>query len=244
MKNRRSLEALPVLLLAWAAPTLFLVMQPAYGSVHIHLLIHGLLAIAAIFALTALGWWRKAGFCCPYRWSSLGMAAVPLLLIVAAYNGVGFAASHEAVLYGGLALLTAFQEEAWLRGLLLHPLTQRYGTWPGAMLSALIAGGVYLGATLGGADPVVTLIWVAGTVLTSLGFAGLRVRTGTLWPGVVINAALTFTLFAGRGGLVAKSAVSPYYLLMRGISLVAVGLWAAQTLRREERAVGTEQTAI
>jgi membrane protease YdiL (CAAX protease family) len=87
-----------------------------------------------------------------------------------------------------LVVLVALGEEIAFRGVLLHLLAPR-GTAAAVALSSLLFGLTHTVNLLLGAPPagVALQILFAGT--GAAGLAALRIRTGSLWPGIALHAA-------------------------------------------------------
>jgi uncharacterized protein len=177
------------------------------GAADIALTVAGALAVAALFptasawtarlvvvlvlaaAVTALlaatGGWRTAGLITGVRrpgllWLPAAVALAPLV------GGVRLpGAGLLAVLVAGYAL-TGFVEEALFRGLVLgvlHPA----GVWPAVLLSSALFGAAHLPNVLFGQAPAITLAQAVGTFCFGVGYAALRLRTGSLVPLVVLH---------------------------------------------------------
>jgi membrane protease YdiL (CAAX protease family) len=87
-----------------------------------------------------------------------------------------------------LVALVAVGEEIAFRGVLLHLLAPR-GVAAAVALSSLLFGLTHTVNLLLGAPPagVALQVFFAGT--GAVGLAALRIRTGSLWPGIALHAA-------------------------------------------------------
>ena len=135
--------------------------------------------------------------------------------------------------WSSLAFLTAmelvvgFSEELVFRGFILRALL------PGGMTRAVLAssalfGLVHLGNIVYGASVAVTLFQVVGVFAFGVGMAAIVLRTGALWPAMLIhalsNAALRFSyLTPQRLPTPLMSAIVMTLLLIYGAAL----LWRA-----------------
>jgi membrane protease YdiL (CAAX protease family) len=146
--------------------------------------VQALLTLLPLPAAAALGW-RVIGFRRPQK---LLLAAFP-----AATVGFGYVAPAQpqalttvalAVL---LVLLVAFGEEIAFRGVLLHLLLPR-GAGVAVALSSLLFGLTHTVNLLLGAPPAGVLLQVFFAGTGAAGFAAIRIRTGSLWPGIVLHA--------------------------------------------------------
>ena len=87
------------------------------------------------------------------------------------------------------------------------------------------------------ADPLITLLYPAATVISSIFLGWLRTRTGNVWAGSIAHAAnniteynLNRTSFTGSQNAALPAAVSVPILLAEAI--VMIGVVAADTVRR------------
>lgn len=137
-------------------------------------------------------------------------------------------------------LAVGFSEELMFRGVLLGALLAR-GMAP---LPAVLASSVLFGAVhaLNGA---VTGAWVESAVqavaasMSGVLFAAIRVRTGSLWPGIVLHAlwdCAVFLLTAGRAMPQETPEVTPAMLLAPVLFVVPNLLWGLYLMRQADRA--------
>lgn len=153
-------------------------------------------AILAIIPLSLLGWWRQIGFTRGIRRTDSALYIAPFIIIVLpSILGFPIVAGQSSIQIIVLALvaslLVGFTEESFFRGLLLQ-CTLPVGIWPAVLISSALFGLVHLSNILAG------LGWnyVAGQALFAFGFGvllcGLRLRTGSIWPGILFHAAKDF----------------------------------------------------
>jgi membrane protease YdiL (CAAX protease family) len=150
----------------------------------------GLGALAALL-LTVTGWWNESGFNGPSRWRHLHLVSLPLIAVLAAIPG-GVPANWRLLTYGLFTLLVAFRTEAWFRGILFRILVPAYGPRRTVTLSALLFGAVQGADLLAGAAPGVTLVKVLFAALGGYVLGALRLRTRSIWPGMLITALFFF----------------------------------------------------
>ncbi|MGC9670297.1 lysostaphin resistance A-like protein [Planosporangium sp. 12N6] len=179
----------------------------ALGAANIALTVAGALAVAALFP-TASAWtarlvvvlalaaavtallaatrrWRTAGFTAGVRepgllWLPAAVALVPLVGGVQ-LPGTGLL----AVLVAGYAA-TGFVEEALFRGLILGVL-RPLGVWPAVLVSSALFAAAHLPNMLFGQAPAITLAQAVGTFCFGVGYAALRLRTGSVWPLMILH---------------------------------------------------------
>jgi uncharacterized protein len=145
--------------------------------------------------LTALGWWRRAGFATrPTR--STVLPFLPLLLYPAIplVFGPGITMNDPRTLAMATVTMLAvgFGEEATFRGVVLTALRSR-GLMRAAIGSAALFGAFHLMNLWAGLHPVDVGFQVLYTALVGFAFAATALVTGAIWPLVVIHFAIDFS---------------------------------------------------
>jgi uncharacterized protein len=195
------------------------------------------LALLATVLLTALRSWRNAGFHALPSLKDVRLYWVPVLpllpVLIAVVTGMSRMRVDEVAFYLVLACLVGFAEEVYFRGLMLRALVS-LGLWRAAVISSVLFGVMHLQNLLFGADLAGTLLQVAYAAAMGFGFAAVTLRTGVIWPLVVIHALIDFAGFATSGetimGDVSAADVAVYglYILM----FVTYGLFMMRSGRR------------
>ena len=128
---------------------------------------------------------------------------------------------------GCLAVVPAVCEEVAFRGFVLTGLKDRFGAVRAVLASAVVFGLFHVVKELG--------LWerLVGSTLLGLALGWVRVRTGSLWPGVLLHAAnnaliLTVASYEERVGdwfgvEVSEGAHLPPAVLLTAAGLAAVG---------------------
>jgi len=179
----------------------------ALGAANIAATVAGALAVAAVFphasewtarlvvllVLTAAVTVVLAG---TRGWPTAGFharVAQPRLLIVPAV--VALAPLIGGVRLPGAGLLavfvlgyaaTGFFEEALFRGLILGVLRPA-GVWPAVWISSALFAAAHLPNMLFGQAPAITVAQAVGTFCFGVGYAAVRLRTGSVWPLMVLH---------------------------------------------------------
>ena len=184
-------------------------------------------------ALTALGWWRHAGFTRPVTWSTL-WPSLPLVLFIVLnlVSGSGSWVSDPATLAIAAVTMLAlgFGEEATFRGVVLRVL-QPIGLMRAAVLSALLFGAFHLVNLSLGSSPVDVGFQVLYTALIGFTFAATALVTGAIWPLILIHAAMDLANAVQAGvPLAAASTTSPdlasrFLAAVPNALLAAYGYW-------------------
>lgn len=143
------------------------------------------LGVAVTAVLAATRGWGIAGF--------RGRVQNPRLLVLPA-------AVALAPLVGGVRLpgagaltvfvlgyaVTGFFEEALFRGLMLGALRPS-GVWPAVWISSGLFAAAHLPNMLFGQAPAITVAQAVGTFCFGVGYAALRLRTGSIWPLMALH---------------------------------------------------------
>ena len=147
--------------------------------------------LLAALLLTALGWWREAGFNRPSQWRNLHLLSLPLLVGALAFLGgvelVGPALLLPALL--GL-LVTVFSEEVVYRGILWRALAPTGVVR--AVVTTLLLSGVLNLVALGSSRPWPEAVYLT-ILVTCAGFTygALRWRTASIWPVMLLHFVLS-----------------------------------------------------
>jgi membrane protease YdiL (CAAX protease family) len=138
------------------------------------------LAAAVTAVLAGTGGWRTAAFRVRVVRPSLLIlpAAVAVAPLVGGVHLPG--AGMLAVFVFGYAV-TGFFEEALFRGLILGVLRPA-GVWPAVWISSALFAAAHLPNMLFGQAPAITLAQAVGTFCFGIGYAVVRLRTGSVWP--------------------------------------------------------------
>lgn len=183
----------------------------------------------------ALGW-RALGFTAPVNLRLLAYPSASVAFgFLVGFQDVG--ASH-VLLAVALVLLVALGEEAAFRGVFLHALRPR-GVWYAVLVSSAMFGLMHLPNLAMGAPPVSVALQVLFAGLGGVGFAALRLRTNSLWPGIAIHASydLAFRVADIQPG----STHSNMYYMLHGVGFLALAL---VLLRPSVRAKLTTPVAV
>lgn len=178
-----------------------------------------------ILLLTRLHWWREAGFKQSTTRRKL-LAFLPLLflpVLVIATSGLKAASASQVIWFTGLTLMVGFAEEGLLRGVVLRALL------PGGMMRAVLLSSIFFGIghlfnILQGASPSTTIVQMIYSTLLGIGFAGVRLYTGTIWPALMAHSLIDFVDIASRGFVLA----SPQSITLAGVivPIVITSLYA------------------
>ena len=178
-----------------------------------------------ILLLASLHWWHEAGFKQAKPLYKL-LAFLPLLflpLLVIVTNGLKAASASQVIWFIGITLMVGFAEEGLLRGVILRALLPG-GMMRAALLSSLFFGIGHLFNILQGASPTATIVQMIYSTLLGIGFAGVRLYTGTIWPAILAHTLIDFIDIASRGFVL----TTPQSVTLAGaiVPIIITGLYA------------------
>ncbi len=160
-------------------------------------------AAGAFVLLSGLRWWRRAGFTSLGHRSDVLLYLLPTAIaLFSLTEGITATGWSEVALFAAFSFVVAWTEEAFFRGLVLQTLLPA-GIRPAVIVSALLFGLPHLFNAFGG---LWDLQFVIANTVAALGIgitlAALVVRTGTIWPPILIHALVNFTALLSLGSLV------------------------------------------
>jgi membrane protease YdiL (CAAX protease family) len=196
-----------------------------------------LLASIFLLALVAGQRWRDVGLSQRPAARSLWLAWLPMLYIGAGLGlAVAFGLPPAGVLVWILlnTFLVGLSEELMFRGVLLQALRRTVSIWPAVALTTLAFGAIHVLNVFVTGDMRTAVMQAAAAALSGLLFIALRLRTGSLWPGIVVHGLwdfATFTVSASRGaesqGVAGGGPVTPMAFMPMLLVLpnALYGLW-------------------
>lgn len=157
-------------------------------------------AAAAAFLLAVVAWqrWRDVGLNQRPAARSLRLAWLPLLYIagglgLSIWLGVPPASVVLWVLVN--TFLVGLSEELMFRGVLLQALRQSVSIVPAVALTTLAFGAIHSLNVFVTGELLAALIQSTAAALSGLFFIALRLRTGSLWPSIVIHGLWDWAAF-------------------------------------------------
>lgn len=157
------------------------------------------LSVVIALALSALGWWKVAGFNFPTEWRDSRLMIVPFIIVLGLpfLKGIKITDVKTFVyLLIGYAL-TGFMEEGLMRGIVLRVLKPT-GTTRSVVISSLLFGLMHIGNLLY-RNPMIVFAQMIGAFVHGIGLSAIRLRSNTIWFPVVLHGlhdlALKYTNF-------------------------------------------------
>ena len=199
---------------------------PQLPSLGVEFVAELFLAVLAILLLTAWRSWRSVGFRELRSLKDLRFYWVPLFPVLPVVIATGGAVAQlpvsDIVFYFALACLVGFVEEVYFRGLMLRSLVSS-GIWRAVVITSVLFGVAHLQNLVFGASLAATTLQVVYAAAMGFAFAAVALRTGVIWPLIVIHALIDFTGFVTLGQTV-MTEVSPTDVAVLGAySLLFVG---------------------
>lgn len=158
----------------------------------------------------------------------------PVLTVAFGYT-VGFRELPvEAILLSLASVaLAGVVEELAFRGILLNRLLPR-GVWPAVAITSVLFGLMHLSNLALGSPWYSVLLQVTFAGMAGTGYAAMRLRTGSLWPPIVLHALfdLTFRVAALESGNMLTNAVQ----LLHGVGWLVYALIVLRKSKRSELA--------
>ncbi len=138
--------------------------------------------------------------------------------------------------------LVGWSEEVMFRGIILRGLHRSFGIWAAILGSSLAFGAIHVLNVFLTGDLRGALLQAAAAFLSGVFLTAVRLRTGSLWTGIVLHGlwdAGTFLVASGASATAAAppSALGDYGGVVLSVPLFLLGLFF---LRHARRDYGTE----
>jgi membrane protease YdiL (CAAX protease family) len=179
----------------------------------------GMSALVAL-ALSALGWWKVAGFNFPTEWRDSRLMIVPFIIVLGLPFLLGVQTTDAgtfAYLVIGYAL-TGFMEEGLMRGIVLRALKPT-GTTRSVVISSLLFGLMHIGNLLY-RNPFIVFAQMIGAFVHGIGLSAIRLRTNTIWFPVILHALHDLALKYTNFPVIPLDVVQVTLLMVYGIYLL------------------------
>lgn len=197
--------------------------------------------LLAVILLSALGWWREAGFGTHLNWRSLApflpLTLIPLLIAVFQPKVVRVFQPVQIIDFALVALMTGFAEEVIFRGIGVTVLLP-YGKMQATFLSSFVFGVLHFANLLVRADPLATVVQVIVAVLIGVASAGLFIYTGAILPLMLIHAVEDFISFVATRSVREVSTPTNGEVLMTFALFFPFAIYGIWLLRRKSLGLG------
>jgi membrane protease YdiL (CAAX protease family) len=197
---------------------------------------HGIapsLAAAALFLLVVvllMRWGREVGLAQgPQRGTLKVIWPWLLFLALFAFSALGAGLPPASVVLFIIinTALVGWSEEVMFRGVWLRGLFRSFGIWVAIIGSSLIFGAIHLLNVFLTGDLHGAVLQAASAFLSGVFLAAVRLRSGSLWTGIVLHGlwdAGTFLVAAG-GAAAGATAAAPTALGDYGVVILSVPLF-------------------
>lgn len=197
------------------------------------------LAVLAAVGLTRLHSWRDVGFRPLARARDLRLYWVPLFpvlpVLAPAVSGLTRIGLGQLGVYLALAGLIGFVEEVFFRGLILRSLAAR-GALRAAIVSSVLFGLMHSVNVLFGADPAATLLQAGYATAMGFSFATVTLRTGVIWPLIIIHGSINAAGFVTAGGTI-STGVTSADVMVSAIYIVGFTIYGVIVLQTAQRPI-------
>ena len=204
------------------------------------------LVVAPAFLIAMMAWlrWDRLGVAPPTPARALILLWLPLLYIAAILTSVavsGFPPPATIAFVFVNTLLVGISEELMFRGILFRGALSRMTIWKAIWLSCILFGLIHaLNVFLTG-DLTAALLQAVAAFMSGVLFIALRIRTGSLYPLIIIHALWDFSLFVGLPASAATAAaptLSPIAMAAPVLLVLPLFLYALFLMRHVRRDFG------
>jgi uncharacterized protein len=170
--------------------------------------------------LTALHWWKEAGFNSPSSWRDSYLMWLPfaVVLILPFLMGVKTSDWKTFAYLASAYALTGFMEEGLMRGIVMRVLAPT-GTKRQVILSALLFGLIHM-ANLLYRNPFIVLAQMLGAFVHGIGLGAIRLRTNTIWFPIILHGLHDLALKYSNFPTIPLDVVQVTLLMIYGIFLL------------------------
>lgn len=156
------------------------------------------LASAFILTVALLQQWHDVGLTRGASLRAWRLVWLPALYIAGALAVAAAAGLPPAGVMGIIlvnTLFVGFSEELMFRGVLLQAFRRSVPVWGAVMLTSVAFGAVHSLNVFVTGDLAAALIQSTAAFMSGLVFIALRLRTGSLWPPVILHGLWDFATF-------------------------------------------------
>ncbi|MCZ8150785.1 MAG: CPBP family intramembrane metalloprotease [Rhodobacteraceae bacterium] len=202
---------------------------------------HGIspsLAAASLFLLATvlvMRWWREVGLAQGPQRGTLKVIW-PWLLFLALFAvsalGAGMPPATVTLFILANTMMVGWSEEVMFRGIILRGLFRSGGIWVAILGSSALFGAIHVLNVFLTGDLRGAVIQAGAAFLSGIFLAAVRLRTGSLWTGIVLHGlwdAGTFFIAAGgaaaAGAAAGPTAFGDYGSIVMSLPLFLLGLY-------------------
>ena len=160
-----------------------------------------IMAVVTAIILNKLKWWRKIGF---RRFEKkfiylLVIPSIPMIgTVLGSYKSIGM---EFYIYYLLMNILVGFVEEGIYRGIMVRVLVPK-GVWKAVIISSLIFSLTHIMNALVGWNWQHVALQLCYAFAIGFGWAAFALRTGTIWPLMLIHFLIDFFSFIKSDNLI------------------------------------------
>jgi membrane protease YdiL (CAAX protease family) len=187
-----------------------------------------ILTVISLVLMTRMRWWKEVGFRSLGEYRFLWLPVLPLIVTLFQFNSGGGELARGTVVLFMLVLtaLNGFAEEVFYRGLMLRALVPK-GRWRALVITSLIFAFTHSMNVLTGWSPERVLWQLCYGFAIGFGWAAFALRTGTIWPLILIHFLNNFFSLSGSDSVIQTgevSTVSRCIMLFYAVAFVVYGV--------------------
>ncbi len=129
---------------------------------------------------------------------------LPMIYIVVAFGAAtvfGLPPATTLLIILINTMLVGFSEELMLRGALLQAFRHSVSIWPAVLLTSVAFGAMHSLNVFVTGNLWAALLQSCAAFLSGIVFIALRLRTGSLWPPIIVHALWDFATFVLSGAV-------------------------------------------
>ena len=203
-----------------------------FGGLGVYAVANGVLAVVLALVITALGWWRKVGFRPVGRREWVWLLPMSLPVLLNFYPGLAPGGLGAVLGFLVLAGLVGFVEEAAFRGLMLQGL-KRVGQWRAVVITTVLFSITHLMNMMAGEGALQAVLQLCYTAAIGFAFTAYALRTGAIWPLIIVHALIDFVAFMQDAALPVPPVVE---ITMAGVVTAWFVAWGCYLMTRRQGA--------
>lgn len=196
-----------------------------------------LLVVIGVYFLTRVKWWKKVGFRSfkdRRHILLLWLPALPVLVALFRGNFNTLNLSNVATVFA-ITLLAGFMEEIYFRGMMLQALLSR-GASRAAIITSVICSLTHGLNFLADWNPQLVFLQLGYSLTIGFGWAAFVIRTGVLWPLVLIHFLNNFIGLIDADQIARTGTPTPLDTAIDIVLTVAFAVYGVCLLRSHTKA--------
>lgn len=185
--------------------------QPLNQSIAASLQVNFVAAVIFLLAAVVVFRWNDVGLNMPRPPRSLLILWFPglyLVLFVVLLAFAGLPPPRVVVVILFNTMFAGVSEELACRGVLYQGLHARLSIWPAMLLSTALFGAIHILNGFVTGDFLTAAVQAIAAFLTGIAFMAIRVRTASLYPGMILHGLWDFLLITAVTALIDRFDIS------------------------------------